>query len=96
MRVTVQLDSGEETLADDALVVKAEDALAKALDGVQDGLGARTVAVGEGVYKGRGGEVRALGELGQAMHTSYQRRMDVMLTELAEMLEDDPRGQRHR
>lgn len=94
--MTVQLDAGEERLADDALVRKAEDALSKALDGVQDGLGAKTVATGEGVYRGRGGEVRALGELGQATAAGYQRRVDAMLTELAELLEDDPRGRRHR
>ena len=67
MKVRLTLQDEDLGLPDEALTTKAHDALCKALDRVQPGLGA-SMPAHEGQYEGRGGEV------GRGGHRRGRRR----------------------
>lgn len=90
MKLDLELQDQDLQLPDDDLVHKAQDALRKALDEIQPGLGQKLHAH-EGEYLGRGGEVRAVGDLTDLVEQTYAQRCDRMLNDLAELLIKHPR-----
>lgn len=90
MKLALTLSDADRLLPSQALAMKAEDALRKAMEQVEPGLSGHLHSH-EGEASGTGGECRSVLDLGDWMSKAYDRRCAKMLEDLAQFLVKDPK-----